>query len=265
MDKEIIKGKRAIAYFDILGFREKVAKLTIDELADSYVQLIHNTDNYFFDETSSKIIRNDTCMRFIFSDSIFLVAREDTEQGFIELFSYAWRMMQIAFAMKFPLRGAIAYGDIYVDQSKGVFIGDSIVKAAVWESKQDWMGAVVDRSAIDRYHSVFEGEDLLNGIYNILLPVYPVPLKDGTVENQHVINWRTNIISEPGIKALFQNESNDKAVERKIENTLAFAKAIRENQLTYFNDSIVPIRYRRLYIGEHDPNQSVPLDNGDEY
>ncbi len=260
-----IKGKRAIAFFDILGFKEKVATLTIDELADSYSKLISNTENYMLDESTSKIVRKETCKRFIFSDSIFLIANEDTEQGFVDLFTYAWRMMQIAFAMKFPLRGAITYGDVYVEQSKGIFIGESIVKAAIWENKQDWMGAVVDKSAIERYHAVFEGKDILSELLNILMPIYPVPLKNNMADDQKVINWRANIISEHGIKALFQNKENDESVERKIENTLSFAKAMRENRIAYFNDYIVPIPYRRLYIADHNPYQGIPIKNGDEY
>lgn len=260
-----IKGKRAIAFFDILGFKEKVATLTIDELADSYSKLISNTENYMLDESTSKIVRKETCKRFIFSDSIFLIANEDTEQGFVDLFTYAWRMMQIAFAMKFPLRGAITYGDVYVEQSKGIFIGESIVKAAIWESKQDWMGAVVDKSAIERYHAVFEGDDILSAILKTLMPIYPVPLKGNVADEQNVINWRTNIISEHGIKALFQNKENDKSVERKIENTLLFAKAIRKQGIAYFNNAIVPIPYRYFYIADHSPSQGVPTENGDEY
>ena len=262
---QVIKGKRAIAYFDILGFKEKVAKMTIDQLADSYTKLIQNTENYVYSEETSQILRKETCKRFIFSDSIFLLASEDTEQGFVDLFSYAWRMMQIALAMKFPLRGAITYGDIYVEESKGIFIGDAIVKAAIWESKQDWIGAVVDKTAVEQYHSIFEGEDLLHQVYRILLPIYPVPLKNGTVEEQVVINWRANIISKHGIKSLFQYDTNNKAVERKIDNTLSFAKAIRDNRIAYFKDSLVPTPFRRFYITDRDPNQGLPTKNGDEY
>lgn len=265
MYTEVIKGKRSVAYFDILGFREKVKNLTIDELAELYSKLIFNTQKKFFLDYNFQIQRAETFKRFIFSDSIFLLAYEDTEQGFIDLFTYAWRMMQIALAMDFPMRGAITYGDIYAEQSRGIFIGDSIVNAAIWESKQDWMGAVVDKTAIERYHSIFEGDDLFPQIYRTLLPTYPVPLKDGSVDIQNVINWRLNIISQQGIKALFQYDANDEAVDRKIQNTLTFAKTIREQQLAYFNSDLVHYPYTYLFIGDHKPNLSVPNENGDEY
>ena len=261
----MIKGKRAIAYFDILGFRKKVEELTIDELADSYSKLILDTENYVFDETFRQMVRKKSCKRFIFSDSIFLLACEDSEQGFVELFSYAWRMMQIALAMGYPLRGAITYGDVYADQSKGVFIGESIVSAASWESKQDWMGAVVDKTAVERYSAVFEGEDVLHEVYKVLMPTYPVPLKGGLVKNQRVINWRVNIVSQHGIKALFQHRVDDEDVNRKIQNTLTFAKKMRERGFTVFNDKIVPARYRRFSIQEHHPDQGLIIKNGDEY
>ena len=265
MNAEVIKGKRAIAYFDILGFKEKVATLSIDDLADSYTKLIHNTENYVYDKSSSRFLHKEICKRFIFSDSLFIIAPDDTEEGFVELFSYAWRMMQIAIAMDFPLRGAITYGDIYVEPSKGIFIGEAIVNAAVWESKQDWIGAIVDESAVDRYQTVFEGNDSLHTIYQVLLPMYSVPLKNGIEEDHVVINWRINIISEHGIKSLFKYVGNNESVKRKINNTLAFAKAVRKSQIVYFNDEMVPERYRRFYVADHDPNQGLPQSNGDEY
>lgn len=265
LNSAVIKGKRAIAYFDILGFKEKVETLTIDELVDWYTKLINNTENYFVDEATSQIRRKDTCKRFIFSDSIFLIANEDTEQGFVELVTYAWRMMQIALAMNFPLRGAITYGDIYVEQSRNIFIGESIVNAATWENKQNWMGAVVDKSAMERYHSILKGNDVLSDVLRLLLPIYPVPMKNDTTENQFVINWRTNIISQHGIKALFKNNTHDKAVERKIENTLAFAKFVRDCGVAYFDDAKVPSPYRSIYIADHEPSKEQPVTNGDEY
>ncbi len=63
--------------------------------------LLKKTDGEFF--ISDGIIKNkQVCYRYIFSDSIFLIAMEDTEESFIDLLSYAWRMMQIFIVFGYP-------------------------------------------------------------------------------------------------------------------------------------------------------------------
>ena len=93
----IITRKRAVAYFDILGFKSKIDNMQLEELSDTYeklikhtVGLLNNKDGQFFWEQ--------VCYRYIFSDSIFLISRDDSDDACVEMISYAWRMMQVAIA-----------------------------------------------------------------------------------------------------------------------------------------------------------------------
>lgn len=261
----VIQGKRAIAYFDILGFKAKVENMPVDELAHKYEEIVRQTDGEFTIQ-DGKIASKQVCHRYIFSDSIFLIAEEDTEESFMDLVFYAWRMMQMFIAAGFPLRGAITYGDIYVNFEKNIFLGSAISDAAVLEGKQDWIGAVVDTSAIGRYRTVFEKSDVYGFLMNTLLPIYDVPFKDGMRRNCSVINWRHNIVSQDGIKALFKNEPFNEAVQVKIDNALQFSKEIREARMAYANVGNIPGKYRKLYIGHVNPqDDSFSFSHGDEY
>ena len=261
----VIQGKRAIAYFDILGFKAKVENIPLDQLSQRYEQITKQTDGEFSIK-DGEIVSKQVCCRYIFSDSIFLIAQEDTEQSFVDLFSYAWRMMQMFIAAGFPLRGAITYGDIYVNFEKNIFLGKAISEAAVLEGQQDWIGAVVDCAVIDRYRSVFEDDGVQGFIANTLIPIYDVPFKDGMRRKYSVINWRHNIISQDGIKALFKNEPYNDAVQTKINNTLCFSKEIVDAKMAYSNDALIPERYRKFYIGHGVPKgNKIPFTHGDEY
>ena len=207
----IINGKRAVAYFDILGFKAKIINTPLEILSSKYDRIVQNTDGEFELE-DGKFIRNEVCYRYIFSDSIFLIAKEDTEESFIDMLSYAWRMMQGFLAAGFALRGAVTYGDVYANIEAKVFVGKSIVDAVLLEGKQDWSGAVVDKPVIERYNHIFEREDIQGGIMRCLLPIHDVPFKDGERKEYHVINWRMNLASEIGIKALFAAQKNKKAL-----------------------------------------------------
>ena len=261
----IINSKRAVAYFDILGFKSKIENSPIEKLATDYERIISQTSKEFSVE-NGQVTSREVCHRYIFSDSLFLIAKEDTIESFIDLISYAWRTMQFFIASGFPLRGAITYGEFYANLKCNVFLGKAISNAVVLEGQQNWIGAVVDQTAIDRYDVVFSGDSFQSIIMNTLFPVYNVPLKDGTYKDYHVINWRENMVSETGIKALFKNEPFDESVQVKIDNALRFSKAIVDAGTAYFDDELVPVRYRRIYIGQKEPPVNGPMfPNGDEY
>jgi hypothetical protein len=116
----IINGNRAVAYFDILGFRERIRNTPIEMLSADYERIIKQTDGEFSIE-KGKISSREVCYRYIFSDSLFLIAKEDTDDSFVDLFSYAWRMMQFFIVRGFPLRGAITYGETYANLGSHVF------------------------------------------------------------------------------------------------------------------------------------------------
>ena len=261
----VIQGKRAIAYFDILGFKAKVENMAINELAHKYEEIVRQTDGEFTIQ-DGKVVSKQVCYRYIFSDSIFLIAEEDTEESFMDLVFYAWRMMQKFIAVGFPLRGAMTYGDIYVNFEKNIFLGSAISEAAVLEGKQEWIGAVVDSATVDRYRPAFERDDVFGFLMNTLLPIYDVPFKDGVRRNYPVINWRHNIVSQDGIKALFKNEPFNEAVQVKIDNALQFSKEVVEANLAYSNAENISGKYTTLYIGHGVPKGSgIPFSHGDEY
>ncbi len=261
----IIQGKRAVTYFDILGFKNKINNIPLDKLSETYEKLVKNTDGEFF-IADGIITSKQVCYRYIFSDSLFLVAKEDSEESFIDMLSYAWRMMQQFIAMGFPLRGAITYGEVYANIEKNIFLGKAITDAVMLESQQNWIGAVVDHAAIEHYRTIFEGDDVQSEVLRFLLPIHDVPFKDGMRKDYHVINWRQNIVAEDGIKALFKNEPFDRRAQEKIDNALRFSKEIVDSKMAYFKDELVPQRYRRLFIGHKLPPKGEPMfENGDEY
>lgn len=260
-----INGKRAVAYFDILGFKNKLLNTPIAELSKDYERLISYTDGEFT-LTQGKITQRKVCHRYLFSDSLFMIAQEDSEDSFIDLITYAWRTMQQFMVFGFPLRGAVTYGELYANFENNIFLGKAISEAVELESRQNWIGAIVDNSAIKQYESVLHSDNTLGIIMNCLLPIYNVPFKDGTRQNNNVINWRVNLVVEDGIKSLFKNDPYEDSVQEKIDNTLQFSKEVVDLRFAYLNDYVIPERYRTLFAGHKAPSGGGPLfSNGDEY
>lgn len=184
----ILSGNRAVAYFDILGFKKRIETTPLEIISSDYERIIIQTDGEFFID-NGQITRREVCYRYIFSDSLFLIAKEDTEESFVDMFSYAWRMMQEFIVSGFALRGAISYGEVYANIDANVFVGQAIVDAAVLEGQQEWIGAVVNDDVIRRYSNIFENNDIQSEVLRRLLPIHDVPLKNGKCKEYHVINW----------------------------------------------------------------------------
>ena len=89
-------------------------------------------------------------------------------------------------------------------------------------------------------------------------------MKRGSVSEEYCINWRWNLIAEKGTQSLLGSPTEWSA-KTKTENTLKFAKYIREAPLAYPSDqSDCPIEIRSMYVAEGEPGEVMPR-HGDEY
>ena len=144
-----VKTKRYVAFLDVLGFKDYVLRHSID---DVYKRL--QTLNGFRPEEGERDYDSDEEKRIkvsIFSDSIFIFTRDD---GFVTLrhfLSYVKRVLRMALRSEIPLKGAIAYGDIVVDEERNLFCGQPIIDAYLLEEDLQYMGVVFHHSFEEVY------------------------------------------------------------------------------------------------------------------
>jgi hypothetical protein len=261
---------RTVAFLDILGFRAKLYETPLLSLANSYERRILESQfiNRPFDSkgkapTLFKDHPNNVpwCAQYVFSDSIILVSHDEDIMSCMKLIVYAWRLSQNFIAFGMPLRGGIAYGELYANPNLNVFLGKALAKAYELERCQNWIGAAIDTSVMERFPTVFETIDKDDyPILNDLLFEYLVPFKDGTTKRLRTLNWRWNLIVEKGTRALF-SDSEDTRVVEKIRNTLKYAEAFVQTGRLYVNDqSNLPVELRSWWIGAKEP----PFEHGDD-
>ena len=147
-----VKTKRYVAFLDVLGFKDYVLRHSIDEV---YNRL--QTLNGFRPEEGERDYDSDAEKRIkfsIFSDSIFIFTRDD---GFVTLrhfLSYVKRVMRMALRSEIPLKGAIAYGDIVVDEERNLFCGQPIIDAYLLEEDLQYMGVVFHHTFEEAYNNL---------------------------------------------------------------------------------------------------------------
>ena len=158
-----------IGYLDILGFKNKVKnKLTREIVVQNYCQiydLIYNSTEievpaipigkiggfggnvgkpyYEFIKISQRHI-------YSISDSIFLIILPD-KKGELHWINYViatfiimLKIQSICINNGLATRGSISSGELFYDSEKGIFIGEPITQAYLWEKTQNFSWLSID-------------------------------------------------------------------------------------------------------------------------
>lgn len=226
LDKiRLVESKnRFIAIFDILGFESRFKHKGLDYMLHKYSDLLLEAYGAF---GSSKIIDelhgNDANAGegyAVISDTIIVWSKpiEDEEWSSLTLnmfFMAMYKLVNFSF-VHFPLRGAIAYGQVVVDSTNNIYIGQPIIDAVRLEKEQDWIGVTCHESCykLERFNELSRTNRIL---------YYPVPFKSGEVRNRFVLNWTPgrNLETYREIIEREKFQAPDLA-KQKYDNTLKF-------------------------------------------
>jgi hypothetical protein len=186
---------RYVAMIDILGFRDLVRKRPITDIATDVDQLFSSSGDHAIGWSSLRPAGRECGIaragRAYFSDTILVwtaPVRFEDEGHVAQVLAFSKTIADLVlhgFISGLPLRGAIAYGECLIDESKHLFVGQPIIDAHELEAQQEWIGVAIHPSA--------EG-----GIAQVLgwwVPMicvceYPVPMKQtATAKPDLAIDW----------------------------------------------------------------------------
>lgn len=154
-----IKGQKIkgfFGFFDILGYSElnKPENNDIDKLIGIFNNFILNID-----EKAITLNYTDKDQRYsigkvknlVFSDTIILYQEmpEPLREIGPSFILKSCLLLRLAFEAGIPLRGAISYGEYYIQDR--CFLGKPIIEAHEDEKAQIWSGAVLCKSAEEKY------------------------------------------------------------------------------------------------------------------
>ena len=237
-----------VALLDVMGFADKIESSQLIDIGKKYKKFV--TDMKLLNQPlrpspeSKTLFPNHPkgkpwCWQTVISDSIILISEDDSLDSFMKLILYVWRFSQYCLCFDMPVRGAVTFGEMFVDRRENITIGKPLTKAHKLEKEQNWIGIVIDDTVVDSFPDFFSN---LNDLWSMLLYKYNVPFKKEKTKNMHTINWRFNFKSKKGTKLLFSTDG-PKDVMEKIENTLKYAKEI--------------VKTKKVYISGDVPNELV--------
>jgi hypothetical protein len=182
-------GKRFVAFFDILGFGswvENVGSMEVFTYVQGFLNLMARSSlpgsvvhpNMSVDVPSSDL------GYVMFLDSIVFYSRDDCYECLKTMLAICGEFMNsVICGPSRMVRGAIAYGDFFVDPEVDAYVGQALIEAYRLEGQQDWLALSLDASltatpqfakALEE-HPGFIGRSL-------------APLRDSD-EKPYCINW----------------------------------------------------------------------------
>ncbi|MCJ7546552.1 MAG: hypothetical protein MUP30_06970 [Deltaproteobacteria bacterium] len=261
-------GNYTVAFLDILGFKESIYHVPLQDLANRYEYIVGKIGNWlnrplpgepqdisFFPKHGPG---QEWCKRHIFSDSIILFSLDETSDSCLKLLLYAWKFTQILLGAGVPTRGAITYGEMYINEAQQVFLGKALTEAYLLEQDQQWIGGGIDDSVFKAFPAL--DKEVKNSVLQDIFFEYDIPMKDGKTRKMRTLNWRWNLIVKDGTRSLFPRVK-DPNTTAKQENTLNYAKAIVSTGRVYvLNQEVLPYMLRLYYVGAGLP----PYGHGDD-
>ena len=213
--KTKIKNNRAIAVFDILGYKELVNTTKISLLP----KLLKRISNLKIISIPAESMAGS----LLVADTIVLYAKLPNHYGAGALIVTASNLFNACARHGIPLRGALTYGEVFLNLKENIISGKAFVKAFELEKQQEWCGALVDPEHKDLY---LKGKKSLPGALHSNLVSYRAPLKKGLRYIYECIGWihRTGMTEEKIHDLFFKHKKEKHEIYLKYQNTLEFFK-----------------------------------------
>ena len=226
-----METNRYIGLFDILGFKQLVQFNQLERLADAFTifrRKVHACAlvPHIWGEAS-------LISHVVFSDTILVYSHDDSPTALDQIFVFCQTLIAMLFDSGLPIRGALTTGSTFIRDD--IFIGAPIVQAYQMEQTQEWVGCWVQDACL---RSLSPESPILTRRFVVR---YDIPTKSGVAADAWAINWSPLVLLRGGPTDVdrelrsrffegFPSETASRAappdVERKIQNTISFLKAM---------------------------------------
>ncbi len=192
--------QRFVAVLDIMGFKKIVesnrASAVYDKLKDIYDMAIE-AQKYFKLHFS------------IFSDSIFLITDDDSQESFEDIVIVACQFMRFM-EQGIAINGAIAYGEVTFDNERNIIFGIPVNEAHLCQESLFCYSLVLLDSVINKISSYRGNVNFLNKPDVILeqTPTYIKVDKGWKIIECSIINW-CEFYCTSKLNAPFENQIDE--------------------------------------------------------
>lgn len=186
---------RFVAFFDIMGFKDLVARSSHDSVLrrmkklkevitplEKEVDAYLNQDDKTLTDKQKEDFKKSIARPLMFSDSILIVTNEDTEADAQNITFISYWLLTSCFQIGIPIKGAVSHGKFTADFDNSLYFGQPLIDAYLLQEELQFYGVVFDHNFEDLIHKRKLEIEVLN------LKKYKVHLKSGKV-NHYITDW----------------------------------------------------------------------------
>jgi hypothetical protein len=138
-----ITTERFVAYIDIMGFKDMVARQTTKVIYDLMIKL----DRYSEVSAGIKFGDEQLVRKTQYSDSIMLYSKDATAESQQNFISSVSILYQSLLSNCIPHKGSIAFGEMTLDPIKSIYFGQPLIDAYELQMEMHFYGVIVHASA----------------------------------------------------------------------------------------------------------------------
>lgn len=185
-----ITTNRFVCYIEIMGFKDRVARTTHDEI----YQLMLKIDNAR--KMNSSIEWNNGGFKGLvktttFSDSLLIYSQSDNYESLCSLVCTVAAICQDLLMEGIPFRGSIAYGRMTLDNERAIVFGQPLIDAYLLQEEMCFYGIIIHGTAqekiellgitpfVENYNCPLKGGNSSH------LTVYPIFLGDNKYKEEN--------------------------------------------------------------------------------
>lgn len=128
-----------MGYFDLLGTKNLIKSKSIINVFSIYAKAI--------EEASKTLKRMPKINSTWFSDTFLIFSSDGEGANFAEIDYVSRWFVYFLINSSIPVRGAISFGEFYVDKSNSLYFGPALIEAYEYGEAQDWIGFLLCPSA----------------------------------------------------------------------------------------------------------------------
>ena len=131
------------AYFDLLGFKNKLEELSLPLLqlkVDEIVNDFHKEVNEFEKNVDS----------LFYADTFIFFSKSDDDKHYPGILHGATHFLEKCISKGIALRGAISFGEIAVREDKTIVIGNAFLDSHNYAENSNWLGLILTPTASKR-------------------------------------------------------------------------------------------------------------------
>jgi uncharacterized protein (UPF0335 family) len=219
-----VTTERYCAFFDIMGFKDMVARNTHEEVQhklETLKKYLSRVEKFHEEKEVINVVKVDDSKTVMFSDSIMIFTKSGSIESLNKILLDSCFIIYRALENKIPIKGALSFGKITVDFGNSFFFGQPIIDSYLLHDQLQLYTAIIDNTVEKRINL----QDLYPDIKE-LYTNYKTPIKGGKVNHLIIRPPKINIEAEiEGLKKIYETVSGSPRIY--VDNTIDFLNTLK--------------------------------------